>query len=83
MGDFNINASHDPLHPIVLNLQELDYELIVDSPTHIRGGLIDHVYFLKTFKSTITYSVCLKSVYYSDHDAISLHFQDKSTTDQK
>ena len=47
LGDFNINAFHDTL---LTNMTLQRFQMIVSEPTHIDGGLIDHVYLRNTFK---------------------------------
>lgn len=68
MGDFNIDAI-DPANQCLQDLLD-SYELIVKDPTHLSGGLIDHVYIKKTFLTDREVKCIVKNIYFSDHDAI-------------
>ena len=68
LGDFNIDY-FDPMNDIIENLTE-NYEMIVDKPTHLSGGLIDHVYLRKSFIDYANVNCIVKNVYFSDHDAV-------------
>ena len=68
LGDLNINALdsiNDGLRYVLSN-----YRLIVNEPTHISGGLIDHVYVKETFLMNKTVSASVLGVFFSDHDAV-------------
>ena len=65
-----MNAS-DP-NELVSFMENKEYSQVVTEPTHIRGGLIDHIYLSNAFRRSISFHVILQSVYYSDHDAIKL-----------
>ena len=66
-GDFNINAleGNDYMSQYLSN-----YKMIVTSPTHISGSLLDHVYVLHNFFQNFKVTNYIKSVPYSDHDAV-------------
>ena len=66
-GDFNINAleGNDYMSQHLSN-----YKMIVTSPTHISGFLLDHVYLLHNFFENFKVTNYMKSVYFSDHDAV-------------
>ena len=68
LGDLNINAldSRNDVLGYVLS----QYVLLVDEPTHISGGLIDHVYVKKSFLENKTVLSSVRSVFFSDHDAV-------------
>ena len=72
LGDFNLNALVNPIPALVSGLTNTGYQLELHEPTHVMGGLIDHVYTSELFRSKYTCSVKVSPVYYSDHDAISL-----------
>ena len=65
--DFNINAleGNDYMSQYLSN-----YKMIVTSPTHISGSLLGHVYVLYNFFENFKVTSYMKSVYFSDHDAV-------------
>ena len=65
--DFNINAleGNDYMSQYLSN-----YKMIVTSPTHISDSLLDHVYVLYNFFENFKVTSYMKSVYFSDHDAV-------------
>ena len=67
LGDFNINAleGNDYMSQNLSN-----YKMIVTSPTHISGSLLDHIYVLRKFFEKFKVANYIKSVYFSDHDAV-------------
>ena len=68
LGDINIDVL-DPSNQEILNVLS-NYKLLVTEPTHIAGGLLDHVYVKNTsFKNTPLECV-IWSLYFSDHDAV-------------
>lgn len=75
LGDFNSNALCDILPPVLTRMNELNYKLLVTEPTHILGGLIDHVYVNNEFHNIENLSVAIIPVYYSDHCAISVQIK--------
>ena len=42
---------------------------MVKEPNHLDGGLLDHVYLLKSFP-TMNVNSFVKNIYFSDHDAV-------------
>ena len=70
-GDFNVNAlctdSYSNLRHMLTN-----YKLLVSQPTHLDGALLDHVYIADSFSAHKT-TVVIKTIYFSDHDAVILH----------
>ena len=66
-GDFNINAleGNDYMSQYLSN-----YKMIVTSPTHISGSLLDHVHVLHNIFENFKGTNYMKSVYFSDHDAV-------------
>ena len=73
-GDININLTQFPQNKFSNALFNLGFLQLVNSPTHIQGGIIDHVYFYSP-----NMSICslykIYPVYYSDHDALSFYLQ--------
>ena len=68
MGDFNIDA----LDPENAYLSEVlsSYKMIVDEPTHLAGGLLDHVYLNNSFTDKKEVKCFVKDMYFSDHDGV-------------
>ena len=68
-GDFNICFNENRSNKIIAYLIAKGFTQLVNEPTHIRGRLIDHVYWLD---KTRNYDVEVErySAYYSDHDGI-------------
>ena len=66
-GDFNISAleGNDYMSQYLSN-----YKIIVISPSHISGSLLDHVFVLHNFFENFKVTNYIKSVYFSDHDAV-------------
>ena len=42
---------------------------MVKEPTHLHGGLLDHVYLLKLFPK-MNINSFVKNIYFLDHDAV-------------
>ena len=70
VGDFNIDFMKDPKDPIIKKIVSCGFKQMVDGPTHIEGGLLDHVYMRG--KPPFDLQVHADFTYYSDHAAISL-----------
>ena len=52
-----------------------DYIQLVDSPTYVSSGsLLDHVFVKLNVTHKYTVDHLVKTVYYSDHDAIKIAF---------
>ena len=62
----------DPIPTLVSILTHTGYQLELQKPKHVMGGLLDHLYTSDMFRSKYKYSIKVNPVYYSDHDAISL-----------
>ena len=73
-GDININLTNFPQNKFSKALFDLGFIQLVNSPTHILGGIIDHVYFYSNNMSTCSL-YRIYPVYYSDHDAVSFSLQ--------
>ena len=76
LGDFNINGldvdSCRLLKEILFN-----YELMLDFPTHIDGGMLDHVYVSKNVMESFDAKILKKCINMSDHDAIKIELVPK------
>ena len=52
-------------------LNKIGFKQIVTGSTHVKGGLLDHVYFFSP--NTVTCKLFkIHPVYYSNHDAVTL-----------
>ena len=67
VGDFNIDYLQNPDEEIIKKISSCSFKQIVESPTHIAGAVLDHVYVKK---ATQAYHVIIHFPYYSDHAAI-------------
>lgn len=79
-GDFNICALENSKNNLFQSLLAENFKQIVKYSTHIKGGLIDHVY-IKNFPEN--YDVYQHSVYYSDHDGICISFGNLQETNKQ
>ena len=68
-GDFNINAQ-DQEQTSTLQQMLQDYQQLVQEPTQLEGGILDHVYVRKSFLKDFKVDCFMKCAYFSDHDAI-------------
>ena len=69
VGDFNENFLCDPKPTLVRQLNARGFIQIVDSPTHIHGGCLDHVYVNQS-QPTLATEVSFRN--YTDHAAITV-----------
>ena len=69
VGDFNIDLLNHPEDSISKKIISCGFKQIVSSPTHIMGGLLDHIYIKKPTKN---FQVVMNFPYYSDHASLSL-----------
>jgi exonuclease III len=70
-GDFNVCFKTDRNHKIIHTLEHFGFKQLVQEETHIKGGLIDHVYF-RQIVDQFCVDCTLYSPYYCalDHDAL-------------
>ena len=68
-GDFNICFMQNFSNRMIHGLLSLGFDQLVHEPTHIRGGHIDHAYFLDP-SERLKPIIERYSPYYSDHDGI-------------
>ena len=70
-GDFNICYVSDRKNKLLSALEYLGFTQLVQEATHIKGGLIDHVY-IRDVRNIANADCSLYSPYYCamDHDAI-------------
>ena len=64
LGDFNIIAGNFHM-----------YDTVINKPTHLSQSLLDQVHTLKCFAMEFNIVSDVHNVYFSDHDAIKVHFQ--------
>ena len=69
-GDFNICLKKAPNNSLTKQLKHLDFDQLIQQPTHIEGGLIDHIYFRDNIKIFKAPHIHIYSPYYSDHDCL-------------
>ena len=83
IGDFNLNVIDDRSNMITKELSKLGFRQLVQEPTHIQGGLIDHCYVSQNILLT-NVRINQKSVYYTDHDMIEILYtnDDETTTSE-
>ena len=74
LGDMNIDLKKHPMNTLTKSLTNIGFQQLVLSPTHIMGGILDHVYaYCKTSaKCTINR---IHPLYYSDHDAVTFFLE--------
>ena len=69
-GDMNLDLIKHPSNKFTTYLLQLGFNQLVNTSTHILGGIIDHVYFYSPDNAQCTlYDI--HPLYYSDHDAVS------------
>ena len=74
LGDMNIDLSKQPLNLFTKALRKIGVQQLVQSPTHILGGILDHVYvYCKGSTKFTLYKT--HPLYYSDHDAVTIFVQ--------
>ena len=69
-GDFNICAKKNANNGITVSLIQQGFQKVIDRPTHIQGGHIDHVYWLDKDARFNVPTVEFYSPYWTDHDAL-------------
>ena len=74
-GDFNLKPNEQ------LNYILEAYDQLVSEPTHIGGSIIDHVYVKSSFRWNYDVTVSIKTVFFSDHEAIRISIKKVMATD--
>ena len=69
LGDFNIDGFTTEESRLVHDTLQ-NYELSVDFPTHIDGGMLDHIWIRKDLLNVVDMKVTRKCLNNSDHDAV-------------
>ena len=67
VGDININLLKNPQNLFTKTLEQRGFQQIVDRPTHVLGGLIDHVYFCSPNADVSCTLYKYHTVFWSDH----------------
>ena len=67
LGDFNINILKSPNNAFTSTLEEIGFQQLVVTPTHILGGCLDHVYFFSPSHKVSCKHFMSYSVFWSDH----------------
>ena len=75
LGDLNICYKSDKNNKISKFLETNGFKQLMDEPTHIRGRLIDHIYFKPSMTFNENPAIYRYTPYYSDHDAICATFK--------
>ena len=78
LGDFNINGLDDEASALLKGFL-CEYELCLAFPTHIDGGMLDHVYISKHLANNFAVKTMKKFVNMSDHDAVKIKLIPKET----
>ena len=71
VGDFNINFLHDPKDSIIQKITSNGFKQIVEDPTHVEGGLLDHVY-IRGVPLEFEPHIQIDFRHYTDHGAITI-----------
>ena len=74
VGDFNLDLNKHPTNLFTKTLQSFGFVQLVNHPTHILGGIIDHVYFYSPTEASCRINK-IHPVYYSDHDAVTFFLE--------
>ena len=70
LGDFNIDYLKQSSNQVVSWFEARNFVQIIQKPTHIKGGLIDHVWVPSPLSDIVHYNI--KSVFFSDHDMVQI-----------
>ena len=70
-GDFNLNYLTESNNIIIKELHRLGFKQMMDEPTHMQGGIIDHLYiYCPPFYKDVVIKSTLISAFYTDHFGI-------------
>ena len=75
LGDFNIDLLKNDRTSIELKNLVFGFKQIVHKPTHIDGGLIDHIYVRKSLLDIFDIDFIKYSLNFSDHDALKIRLK--------
>ena len=71
VGDFNCSALKNKKDTIVKDIEDSGFTQVVQLPTQVQGGLIDHIYVSHLIEPN-HFQVRQKPVYYTDHDILEI-----------
>ena len=71
MGDFNLKPNEQ------LDQVLSEYKQIVSKPTYIAASILDQIYVNKSFLSKYTVHMFIESVFFTDHEAVSVRIGEK------
>ena len=71
-GDFNICLDKEPTNLLTKFLQDQGFRQLVEDPTHVAGGRIDHIYLRDPENLLSSFDLHHYSPFYSDHDGLCL-----------
>ena len=80
LGDFNINGLDEDICSR-LNDAIPDYQSVINFPTHIDGGLLDHIYVHQDLLSIYHWKTIGRCINVSDHDVVKLKLMYKDKSD--
>ena len=72
VGDMNIDLMKNSQNLFTCNLEQKGFQQLVGEPTHVLGGLIDHVYFYSPKMEASCTLYKQHTVFWSDHTCQSL-----------
>ena len=59
-------------------LEDFGYHQLIDKVTHDEGHTLDHIY-VSNLNILSKENVCLKTLYFSDHDAICIRLENRAS----
>ena len=83
VGDMNIDLMKHSQNLLTCNLEQKGFHQLVGGPTHVLGGLIDHVYFYSPKMEASCTLYKQHTVFWSDHTCQSLMLQTKADKGEK
>ena len=75
LSDFNIDFLKNERTVIEFKIFIFDFKQIIEKPTHINGGLIDHIYVRKSLFDVFEIDFIKYSLSFSDHDALKIRLK--------
>ena len=69
-GDFNLCSKKSANNIITVSLTKIGFQMLIDRPTHIQGGHIDHIYWMDKDGRFKLPTVEFYSPYWTDHDSL-------------
>ena len=73
-GDINVCLDKQPMNLLTSTLSDLGFQQLVRSPSHVRGGRIDHAYMRDPESQLSNLYLTQYAPYYSDHDCLCVSF---------